>query len=258
MPDRVQTMNEVRSIARKANSGFTLLEVMITLSILVTMVYAVSQLIRAGFDVREALSQQNKVTHRFNIAMEAITRDLSVAYIVSTKDTARTGITREKRTIFKLTKVGDSDSLAMTYMAHRAVRSNSKESDISYVAYEVRSSPKEPGRKHLYRGETVRLPSDFKDLPPMALLAEDIASIRFEFWNGESFSKDKWDSTNGDTRDRMPQMIRVTILAWEDSPEERLGKDVKPTVQYSTVVFLPFALDFKEDKIGPSTFSLAK
>lgn len=231
---------------------------MITLSILVTMVYAVSQLIRSSFDVRESLSQQNKVTHRFNIAMEAISRDLSVAYIVSTKDTARSGVTRDKRTIFKLTKVGDSDSLAMTYTGHRAIRSNSKESDISYVAYEVRNAPKEPGRKHLYRGETARLPADFKDLPPMSLLAEDIAAIKFEFWNGESFSKDKWDSTNGDTRDRMPQMVKITILAWEESPEERLGRDVKPTVQYSTIVFLPYALDFKEDKNGPSTFSLAK
>ena len=36
------------------------------------------------------------------------------------------------------------------------------------------------------------------------------------------------------------------------------GKDIKPTVQYSTVVFLPYALDFQEDKSGSSTFSLAK
>ncbi len=244
-------------IRSRSNSGFTLLEVMITLTILVTMVYTVAQLIRSGFDVKEALSQKAKITHRFDVVMDALSKDISGAFIVSVKDTVRT-TSGQKRTIFKISKQGDSDTIAATYVGHRAIRENAKESDISYFRYEVRESKKEPGRKNLYRGESIRVPKDLNEEIPMVLIAEDIAAIRFEPWDGESFSKDKWDSTNGDMRDMLPRMVRVTVLAWEESPEERLGKEVKPTVQYSTILFLPYALDFNQAKQPTSSFSLMK
>jgi hypothetical protein len=228
---------------------------MITLAILVTMVYAIAMLIRNGFDVKEALSQKAKITHRFDIAMELLSRDFSGAFIISTKDTARDG--SKKRTIFRI-KRGDSDTLSFTYVGHRALRENEKESDISYVMYEVRDAKNEPGRKHLYRGDTPRVPKDFNEEPKMFLIAEDIAAIHIEPWRGDAFSSDGWDSSNGETRDLLPHMVRITVLAWEETPEERLGKDVKPSVQYSTVVQLPYALDFKELKTGVSSFSLFK
>lgn len=239
----------------KSQSAFTLIEVMITLTILVTMIYAISQLIRSGFDVKEALSQRAKVTHRFDVAMEALSNDLSGAFIVSTKDTTRDG--NKRRTLFRITK-GDSDSIAFTYVGHRAIRENAKEGDISFVKYEVRESKKNPGRKHLYRGEAPRVPSDFKEHIPMFILAEDVASIKFDSWRGDEFTKDRWDSQNSETRDLIPHLVRITIQAWEDSPDDRLGKDIKPTVQYSTVINLPYSLDFKEQKPGVSTFSLFK
>ncbi len=126
------------------------------------------------------------------------------------------------------------------------------------MKYEVRESKKEPGRKNLYRGESARVPKDFKESGPMALLAQDIAEIHFEPWNGDGWSKDKWDSTNGDTRDALPQMVRISVLAWEETPEERLGKDIKPTVQYNTVVYLPYALDINEMKQRTTSFNLMK
>lgn len=244
------------ALIRKNNqSAFTLIEVMITLSILVGIIMTVSQVMRNGFDIKAALSQKAKITHRFDVAMGALSRDLGGAFIISSKDTTRDG--NQKRTLFRITK-GDSDTLAFTYIGHSPLRENAKESDISYVKYEVRESKTEPGRKHLYRGEAPRVPKDFKDEVPMSLIAEDIASIHFEAWNGESFVKDKWDTSNSDTRDVLPHMVRISVLAWEQPPEDRLGKDVKPSVQYSTIEYLPMALDFNELKAKSSEFSLLK
>lgn len=219
------------------------------------MVFAVARMVRSGFDVKDALSQKTKVTHRLDVTMEFLSRDLSGAFIVSSRDTLRDG--GKKRTLFRLSK-GESDTLAFTYVGHRPIRENAKESDISYVIYEVRESKKNPGRKHLYRGESPRVPRDFKEDVPMSVLAEDIAELHVEPWNGENFSSDGWDSTNSDTRDLLPRLVRVRVLAWEEEPDLRLGKEVKPTVQYSTVIYLPFALDYKEPKTGVSTFSLFK
>lgn len=241
---------------RKSNqAAFTLLELLITLSLLVTIMISVSYIIRMGFDTREAISQKAKITHRFDLALGMLSRDLGGAFIISSKDTNRNAT--QKRTLFKLTK-GDSDTLAFTYIGHSALRENAKESDISYVVYEVKESKKEPGRKHLYRGETPRVPKDFNDEVPMSLIAEDIASIRFEPWQGDGFSKDKWDSSNAETGNLIPHLVRVSVQAWDQAPEDRLGKDVKPSIQYSTVVYLPMALDFNQLKAKSGEFSLTK
>ena len=66
----------------KNQAAFTLLEVMITLGILVTMVFTIAQLMKSGFDVKAALSQKAKITHRFDVVMGAISRDLAGAFIV--------------------------------------------------------------------------------------------------------------------------------------------------------------------------------
>ena len=42
------------SVKSKKERAFTLLEVLITLAILVTMVFAVAQMVRSGFDVKDA------------------------------------------------------------------------------------------------------------------------------------------------------------------------------------------------------------
>jgi len=241
---------------RNRESAFTLLEILITLSILVFIVMSVSQVIRNGFDAKDALSQKAKITHRYDVVMNALDRDLSGAFIVSSKDTTRDA--NHKRTLFKINKTSESDSIAFTYIGHSAIRENAKESDVSYVMYEVRESKTEPGRKHLYRGEAPRVPKDFKDPIPMELLAEDIAAVRFDAWQGDGYSKDKWDSTNSDTRDLMPHLVRVTVLAWEQPHEDRLGKDVKPNIQYTTVMYLPLALDFNELKSRSTDFALFK
>ena len=249
-------MSRQGAIMSKAQRGFTLIELMITLVILLAIVWGVSQMIKAGFDIKSALSQRAKVTHRFDVALQAINRDLSGAFIISSKDTSRDS--NQNRTIFRISK-GDSDTIAFTYVGHTAIRENAKESNISFVVYQVKDSKVEPGRKNLYRGETPRVPKEFREQDiPLKLIAEDIAEVHFDAWRGDEFSKDRWDSTNGDTKDLIPPMVRVTVLAWEDAPDDRLGKDVKPTVQYATVVALPFAQDLKTVKQGNSSFSLLK
>ncbi|MBI2601530.1 MAG: prepilin-type N-terminal cleavage/methylation domain-containing protein [Deltaproteobacteria bacterium] len=242
-----------RSCPELQQRGFTLLEVIITLTILVSMVYAITQMIRASFDVRYALGQEAMVTHRFNTIMEAFSRDIGHAFIVPSKDTVRAG--GKARTVFKITKSMDSDSLALTYSAHQAIRAHAKEADLAYVVYQVRASKKDPSRKNLYRGETMRMPEDFRDDPPMAVLAEDIASLQFEAWNGDSWMRDKWDSTSSDTKDRLPQMVRVIVQAWTQNASDRT-EDSKPDVQYTSVIYLPTALDFDELKQHTSSYKL--
>ena len=206
-----------------------------------------------GFDVRSYLGQEDKVTQNMNLAMERIASDLSTAFIIPTKQTARAGL--DGRTLFKITKNSDSDTLEMTYMGHRAIKGDAKESDISFVRYEIKEDRDRPGVKNLYRGEFPRTPSSFSEPPPMELFIEDIATLRFHIWVGDDWSSNKWDSTSGDTRDKLPQMIRITIKGFESDALDRVS-GMTPDVQFTTAVYLPYALDFKELKERTGSFKI--
>lgn len=240
-------------------SGFTLLEVVITLAILSTMMIAVTSLLRSSFDVRFALSDEAKLTHRLNVAVQKIADDLAHAYIISSKDTKKNYNDRNTKTIFSIEKnIGGGDKLAFTAMSHLPLRYNANEGDSAYIVYEIRDAKENPGRKHLYRGVLGKIPEDFKQDPPMVLLAKHIKAIDVQFWNGESWSQDKWTSERSETKDLMPQMIKLTVEAWVNDPDEEDPSAASPeesdlSESYSTVVFLQYAAQMKELKLRPST-----
>ena len=241
----------------KGSSGFSLLEVMITLSILVTLIITVSELLRRTVDMKIALSEKDGVTQKLNRIMEKITYDISHAYLLSSKDHTLTG--GKKNTIFKIEKADKGDTLSMTYTGHKPIKSNSPESSLSYVVYELAESKKHPGRKNLYRGEFPRIPEDFKENPKMELFAENVSKLILEAWNGDDWTKDGWDSTKSDMENLLPHMVRIRVAVWsEEASEGESSEDIDdaPLDQYATIVYLPNALDFNEIKERTSSFRL--
>ena len=237
-------------------NGFTLLEVMITLTILVTMIYTISQLLRSSVDMRMALSQKDKVTVKANRILNKLSYDLSHAFLVSSQDTLRAG--GQNRTLFNIEKSVEGESLRMTYQGHSPIKENSKESNLSFVVYKVLESKKFPGRTHLYRGESPRVPEDFKEDPPLRIFANNVKSIKLEYWNGSDWSRDKWDSANGDTKNKLPHMVRIEIILWSEEAIEGVKEDSgnEALDKYTTIVYLPNALDFEELKERTSSFKI--
>ena len=239
--------------------AFSLLEVVITLAILVTVIFAISNLMRNTFDVKIALSQKNKVTNRLNRAMQKISYDLGHAFLLDQRNQANR-TEGKNRTRFIIKKNSKGDRLAMTYMGHDPVKANSPESDLSYVVYELKASTKFPHRKNLLRGELLRIPDSdfrFKDDPPMRAFVDNIESLEFLPWSGEDWAKNDWDSTRGETDKKLPHMVLVKITAWVDEPIEGVEPDEseEDLVHFSTIVYLPYALDFKELKSRNSSFN---
>lgn len=221
------------------------------------MMISISMLLRGSFDVRSALSENAKVNHRINVAMRIISDDLQHTFYVSPQDIERSTVERTQGTYFEIKKGFRGESLRFTTMNHKPTRYNAKESDIAFVVYEVRESKDIPGRNHLYRGEQTNISSDFKDDPKMNTLAKHIKNLKVEFWTGDSWRQDKWDTTSSDTRGKIPHMVRITIEAWADEPlPEEAGTDEDGTVVYSTVVYLQNAYKFEELKSQMSSMKL--
>ena len=242
----------------KLSRGFTLLEVMITLAILASMVFMVSQLLQSSFDMRMAISQTDKVTKKSNIILNRLSYDIGHAFLLSTRhDRSRTG--GKRRTIFKIEKKGESDVISFTYTAHKPTKAGQKESDLSYVVYEVRPSKKYSNRSNLYRGEFPRVPDRFRELPPMKIFATDVKTIRFDAWNGDDWSRDGWDSSSRDTSNLLPTKVRIVIRLWSEDAiyaDNSSDSDDDPVDHYATVAYLPYSIEFKELKEGISSFQV--
>lgn len=245
--------------------GFSLLEIIITLAILASIMLVISSLLRNTVDVRIALSSKNRVTQRMSRAMQQLSSDLSHTYILDAKDFDRGAVGR-KRTLFRITKRADGgDQLAMTYMGHQARKANSKESDYSFVMYELQSSEQFPQRKNLMRGELLRIPSGeykFKEQPPMTLFVPHVKNLKIDAWTGDGWSRDGWDSHQQDTENKIPQMVRITLELWEDDPIEGVEADSEeaegPTVTISTITALPYAMNIKELKSRNTSLDLSR
>jgi prepilin-type N-terminal cleavage/methylation domain-containing protein len=228
--DSVSCSGNIPPIATKANSpayhfrireqGFSLLEVMITMGILLALVVGVSSMLRSSVDLKMSLSRDARITHRLSLSMTKVSWDIEHAFVVDRNDSSRGGFGRHFKTIFKIDKVGDTDKLYMTITGNVAGAPGATPGDTAYVVYEVRDAPDSPGRKHLYRGISAANREDLKEDPPMKIFVRNIKLFKVSPWRGDEWSADQWDSSRGEWRDRpLPKMVRLEIETWNDDDE---------------------------------------
>jgi hypothetical protein len=218
-----------------------------------TIVISFTTLLRSSIEIRTGLGDNAHATFKSNLLLKRLVDDLEHAFVIPKSDTVRTRDFKA-RTLFKIEKGSESDRLVFTYMAHKVLVEDAKESNISLVAYELLDSKVMAGRKDLYRGEFPRVPEDLQEAPPMEKFIEDVSGLTVEFWTGDGWSSDRWDSGSGDGRDSMPQLLRVTSTVWIEKAIEGASEAV---VEFKTMAFLPYGLDMKMLKQPTSTFRLS-
>ncbi len=236
-----------------AQAGFSLIEVVITVAILMTLTIAVAVMMRNGFDVRQGLSDRARVLHRLTVSMEKIGNDLQHTIFVSTKDGDRNGIDRTVKTVFKVEKSGvNGDKLWFTTMTHQPLLANAYESDLTMVVYTLKDSKTAAGRQDLYRAETPVIPLDVKEEPTMRLLASGVKSFTVECWNGDRWSKDAWDTGRSETRGLIPRLVKITIEAYVQDRFDGDGQDQASadlqTEKINSVIYLTRSEEFAEIK----------
>ena len=235
------------------SDGFSLLEVVITIAILMSLTIAVAAMLRGGFDVKQGLSERARVVHRLANVMGKLANDVGQTFFVSVRDTVRNGLDRNMKTTFRLEKSGlGGDKLTLTTTTHQPIKAGVHESEFTLVSYELRDSKDAPGRKDLYRSESPAIPLDLREQQPSSILARNIKTLNIQYWRGDGWSTDYWDTQRGDTRGRLPKLVKITVEAWVKDRRDGDGQDPaqadEVTDKLSTVVFLQSSLDFQELK----------
>ncbi len=227
--------------------AFTLLEVILSLAILASLMSGVAMLLKNSSAVKEGVSTAGNVNHRLQVAMEKISRDLAHAFMVS-----RTDFDRRTKAIFRIEKHAGNDRLFLTTGTHRPKKVHSKESNMTYVIYEVRKDEDGQEPTHLFRGETVRVPESFRAEVETVVLARAVKSLKIVPWNGARWLEERWHSNRGEQRNKLPHMVRVELEAYESVALEEDGArwEEAATVSLKTAVFNHFAINFAQVKSG--------
>lgn len=154
--------------------GFTLIEIVIAVGVLAmvgAILFTSMTLTMRGRRVAYRLQERFQSAR---VALSRMTRELEAAYL-----SRHVNLDKYPKTIF----LGKSDRVDFTYMGHLRIVEGMKESDQGAVSYYLASDPDIPGTKALMRREKVPVDDRPEKGGVTEKLAENVKSIRFEYWD---------------------------------------------------------------------------
>ena len=215
--------------------GFTLIELVVSLSIVAFMMMLAWQTTSTAIFTRKNLSLEQERDHELRVATSRMVRDLGSAYLSANEDQS----TIERRTRFVGKSEGTVDELRFSTMAHEVLWADANESEQTVITYSAEADPDDRSKTNLVRKELRRMPDplDSQSETPaeVDLLLRDVERVKFEYYDFRDKGwKDRWDSTQADAeRGRLPTRVRITI-------EIAISRgDDKDTVKYITQARLP-------------------
>lgn len=209
--------------------GFTLLEVMVALSILAVLATLVWSTFSPTMDAKNLAGEQADKYHGLRLAMGRMSSEISMAFISDRYDSSRH---RERPTRFVAKDSSDKDTLLFTTMGHERRYEDAKESDQSVVEYRLDRDPENRDRTALIRREKTVIDEDLEDGGVEVVVATDIEGLNLEYWDPQEKEwAREWDTTRIERAGRLPERVRITLTAPGDD-----GKPRKFTTQ--TTVFM--------------------
>lgn len=228
------------------SQGFTLIEVILSLVILVSLSMGAVNVIQNTLNLKTSLADEVKVTQNINNAMVRVVHDLQHTFIIHTRRIEYNSAGRATKSIFH----SNDKTLQLTSMVRRPMMKDSGESDQTFIVYELRDDKDNPGRKDLYRGESKVIPKDLEQEIPMVILAKGVKEFSIMPWTGDRWHKTRWHSNRSDFRNTLPGMVRVSLEVISVDPEDQGDKsaDELATRVMSTIVYMPRSWGLKQHK----------
>jgi general secretion pathway protein J len=208
----------MRRPATRAQSGFTLIEVMLAMAILafITSIMwgSFSQMARN----KKALEASQERLHTVRVALMRMSRELEMAYISENQDTSLA----YRPTFMVGSSQAAVDDLSFSAFAHQRLRGGLAEGDTAVITYYGARDPDDGRVTNLMRRETRRLQAeDPATLPGESyVLCPDIASVKYSYYD---FKKKEWQrewNTNTVGADFLPSHIRITLTVIDENGKE--------------------------------------
>ena len=204
-----------------AKKAFTLLELMIAISIFFTLSYLSYMSIESTFALSADTKAEQDYTTDVIRVIGRMKREMSNAFLIKKgKEDARV------KTIFKASQEFDVDRITFTSFSHLRVNFNAKESDQTEITYFGRKHESEDNAKGY---KLMRRESFFIDDKPekggiIREIARNVESFHCKFYknnNGDESWADEWNSDGIETSNKLPEFIRCKISFYPPNDDDR-------------------------------------
>ena len=207
----------------RRQSGFTLIEVMVSIGILSTitlMLWASSQ---GAFKTKKGVESKMARYRVARLAMDRILRDVQMANLSNNNIP---GTEQTPRTYFDGVHRPDIDELRFTYFGHQRLYAESKEGDTAAIGYFGQRDKSDGGKLNLWRKETRRIAAERIDngnIPGEAeVIADDVVKLELHYY--EPVRKEwleSWRTNQADGMpNRLPSRVKVKLVIRDDRGEE--------------------------------------
>jgi general secretion pathway protein J len=195
---------------RKGDRGFTLLEVLLAITIMGFM----TALLWGSFSRTAQIKQRTEAgqdrVHAARVALMRISREVEMAYMSQSFNASL----QERRTMFIGTSHADFDELRFSWFGHQRLRADSAEADTAVVMYYTEPDPIDRRSINLIRRETRRLEQkDPKTIPGEAyILCPGVTRLKFQYYDYRNKQwKEEWNTMGADGLPYLPSHVRITL-----------------------------------------------
>lgn len=240
--------------ASRRPRGFTLVEVLIAISILVTLTAIVWASVMNIFETRDFIEERSERFQIVRLAMNRMATELSGAYIAGpehggepipgeeeqpdpsvSEGEERPRLRAGFRDPVQFGMVGRQNYVHFTSFSHVRTMEGEKASHHAQIGYFTRRRTTQDGRSvlSLMRRESVNFDDDITRGGVVYLMVPEIESIRFEYWDPGTVELgtlremaqgrwvSDWDTTRRDHAGRLPLRVRITMVLPAQGPRGR-------------------------------------
>lgn len=197
---------------------FSLIEVMVS----VTILGLISSLIYASFsrslEVPEYLRNIQERYHKVRVAMERMSAEISMAYLSKHVDP---NYDEAPKYIIRVKANDPGDRMDFTAFAHMKMHEDIDESDQCEIGYFLESDPDEKDQLNLMRREQSRIDQEPGWGGIKQVLAEDVVDFNVLVWdNAEGEWVEEWDTSQVEQFERIPEFISLELTIMDENEEE--------------------------------------
>lgn len=200
----------------RTRRGFTLIEVMVSLAVLVVIGTMAFIATKNAIDLRDWLEKEDEVDRSARVTMAKLTRELRLAFLTENVTAVNT-----YKTVFIGQDGDDADTVWFATMAHHPSYRESAESDQAEVTVWTQDDPDHDGALMLLHRESPRIDQTPDEQGQVLPLATNVKRFDLRYLDPTTNEwRDDWDSTGIDTPARLPRAIQILLVLNATDPDD--------------------------------------
>lgn len=203
--------------------GFTLLEILIAVSIFASVLSTIFISYTGTFNVLDQTESRANIYRMARITLERMQEDLESTYFISRTEKSESKENPLESTPFmgKDTEIDgrDADTLSFMSRAHVVFDEEENGTGIAMISYYVAENEKGDAF-NLYRSDTSQFEKTPEEGTGGLILCDGLFSVDFTYYDGDGKSHEKWDSKGDELKDKFPVMVEIKLSFIDNSNTE--------------------------------------